>query len=631
MLNFLRKSVNSIFIKALLGLLIASFAVWGIGDIFRANSGGDTVATVGETDISVPRFRSEFAREIDRVGQILRQPISREQALAMGVDRMLLQRLVNSQIMQEGAKELGLSASDAVVLNEIKKNPEFYNEAGQFDRRVYTEVLSRANLSEAAYVARVRESITRQQYLVPISAGAIAPGVLVDALFKRAAETRTLDVVRISHVKIKGVTKPADAELAAYHTDNATRFMAPQYRALTALVLDAATLGESISVTPDELIKAYDERAAEFTTPEARTLSQVLVKDEIAAGRAAELLDGGKSVAEAAAEVGANVAMTKLGVFTRVEAAALSAEIAEAAFSAPLGGHSKAVKSPLGWHVLVVDAITPGIVRSLDEVKEQLTAAIRSERTLDLLFEASNRLEDLLGSGQTLEEAAASLGIAPVRLSQVDANTAGPDGKLITTPYAAALVAEAFKLSDGAESAMTETPDNAAFFVVRVDAVTPPALRPLDTVKEQVATALIQDRLSAKAEEIAKDAQARLAAGESAQTVAQALGLDAFTTEPFDRSGKGLKQGALPATMIEEAFALNVGDATQALGTDAHTVARLKSIAAVPVNAANPLYTAIHDATLQDMQADLASQLATALQERHPVRLNQAALNDLAN
>ena len=631
MLDFLRRSASSIVVKLLLGLLIASFAVWGIGDIFRINTGSDAVVTVGKADITVPQFRAELARELDRVSQILGQPVSREQAVAMGVDQMLLQRMVNSQVLLEGAKDLDLMASDAVVRGEIEKNEEFFNEAGQFDRRIYTEVLSRAGLSEAMYVARVRDSIMRMQYLSPISTGTVAPKALVDVLYKRFAETRVLDVVRITHAKITDVPAPSDEQLTQYHADNAQRFMAPEYRALTALVLSADVLGQGIDVTDEELATAYDDRAAEFTTLETRTLSQILVKDEAAAARAAELLSAGKTITQAADEVGANASMIKLGEFSRDEAAALSVEIADAAFTTPQGGHSAPVKSPLGWHVLVVDAITPGHARTLDDVKAELTQSIRNERTLNVLFETSNQLEDQLGSGQTLEEAATGLGLKLVHIASVDVGGLGPDGAPVDAPYADAMVATAFELSEGADSALTETADNQAFFVVRVDAVTPPALRPLDTVKQQVSAAWMQEQRAAKAETVATSVKARLQAGEDAQTVARALGFDAFTTEPFNRAGQGLENGALPATLMNDVFTLNVGDVVAALGTDAHTVARLKSVNQAEVDQANPTYRAVHDQTLQTLQTDLAAQLSTALQEDHPVRVNSAVLQDLAN
>jgi len=134
--------------------------------------------------------------------------------------------------------------------------------------------------------------------------------------------------------------------------------------------------------------------------------------------------------------------------------------------------------------------------------------------------------------------------------------------------------------------------------------------------------------LAAKADVIAAGVKARLQAGESAKAIADALGFDGFTTTPFNRLGQGLQQGALPATLMDEAFTMNVDDVTLAQGTGAHTVARLTAVQAADINTADDLYRSLHDNTLQDLQADLATQLATALQGAYGVTINQKALND---
>lgn len=629
MLDFLRRSASSIVVKALLLLLIVSFGAWGIGDIFRGRSNVDVVATVGESDITTPYFRAELAREIDRMSQMFGTQLSREQATLMGVDRMLLDRLVNTQLIQEGAREMGMSVADATIAKGIKTNTDFFNEAGQFDRRVYSELLSRAGLNEDMYVARVRQAIAREQYLSPIAEGTVAPQPLLDALYKRLSETRVLDVVRISHVKVKGVSEPSDEQLAAFYEDNAQRFMAPEYRQLTAIVLSAVDVAKTIEVSDAELQDAYDAHADQYITPEARVLRQILVKDEAAAQQAAALLGGGKAVAEVAAQVGANAAMVELGTFTRADADALSPEIGEAAFTAPKGGHTPPLKSPLGWHVLVVDDVIAGTRKTLNDVRDDLIATVRGEVALDLLFEQSNQLEDLLGGGQTLEEAAREMGVEPVRIPAVAADGTTPQGQPTPVAYATDVIAKGFELSEGADSMLSETEDGQAFFIVRVDAVTPPAVRPLDTVREQATALWLQDQRAKKAAEIADAAKARLATGEDAATVAQDLGVDAFTTEPFNRLGEGLEQGALPATLIEQVFALPVGGVDVALGTDAHTVARLTTVTATDVDRDSRLYTALRERTTGALQGDLLSQLATALQERHPVSINQGALNAL--
>lgn len=626
MLNLMRRSAKSVVMKALLGLLILSFAAWGIGDIFRGRSGGDVVAQVGDTDITKQQFEAEFATELDTLRQRFGPQFSREQARMMGLDGIVLERLVNMQLFQNGAVDMGLMVSDAVIAADIKTTEAFFNTQGQFDRQVYNAVLSRSGLTEDRYVQSLRFGLVREQFLSPIANGTVAPAPLVDALYKRLSETRVLDAVRITHADVGGIDAPTDADLEAFHTDNAARFMAPEYRQLTAVALRLEDVAGTIAVSDAELQAAYDERVAEFSTPESRTLKQILVKTEDDAKRAADLLDQGKTLEEAAGDVGASLAMANLGDFTRADAQALSTAIADAAFATPVGGHSQPVKSPLGWHVLVVEAVNAGSVKPLSAVREDLLKGLREDRALNALFGLSNDLDDQLAGGATLEEAAQALNLKLTRIEAVDRSGMTPGGQPAVLPFAADIVATGFTVEEGKDSLMTETQDGQGFFVVRVDGVSPAAVKPLADVREQAQALWMQDQRAQKAAELVQDAEQRMNAGEDAAAVAQAVGGQAFTTEPFNRLGAGLEQGALPATLIQKAFTLDVGQAASAQGTDAHTVARLKAVGASTLDRGDDLYQQIADQTRSQLQGDLLQQLSAALQVKHPVQVNPRAL-----
>lgn len=629
MLDFMRKAAKTVFIKAFLIILIISFAAWGIGDVFN-NRGADVgVASVGETDIPVQEFRSAFAREVQRVQQFLGPQVTREQAVAMGVGDLVLQRMVSSAVLNAGANDMGLLVSTSAILADISTNPEFFNDAKVFDRRVFVELLSRNGLSEDEYVARVRTNMGRSQYLSPITSGPQMPASLTQALYALAAEKRVLEVLRINHAQIKNVPTPTAADLAAYHQANQQLFMFPEYRGLSTLVLDAASIAKTVAVSQDDLQTAYDERADEFSTPPSRVLKQVLVTNEADATRAAQLLDSGKSIDDVTQEVGGNPAMSTIGSMTSAQAAALSPEIANAAFTAPIGGHTAPVQSPLGWHVILVISEKPGTVQTLADVKDMLTQQVKMERAVNDLFSMSNKLEDLLGGGMTLNEAAAELGADVVSVAAVDANGLDRDNAQATLPYSAEVIAEAVKLQPGGESQLVETGDGNAFFIVHVNDVYPPALRPLDSVLKNVTTAWDANTRAELAAAAAKTATIRLEGGETLQAVAKDMGFDGFITDPFTRDGQGLKLGALPASAITQAFALTKGGVAQAPGTGAHTVARVLDIQAATGGVDDPLYVSVSDKTSSSLQGDLAAQLSAALQARHPVVLNQSVLDEV--
>ncbi|MCK4939586.1 MAG: SurA N-terminal domain-containing protein, partial [Rhodospirillaceae bacterium] len=116
MLEFLRKSASGIVVKVLLGLLILSFAAWGIGDVFSSKAGRVSVATIGDVEISPEEFRSKLGREVERLKPVLGQEFTPEQAKLFGIGDALLNRLINTALYDLGAKDIGLGISDAVVL-----------------------------------------------------------------------------------------------------------------------------------------------------------------------------------------------------------------------------------------------------------------------------------------------------------------------------------------------------------------------------------------------------------------------------------------------------------------------------------------------------------------------------------
>lgn len=626
MLEFLRKSVKSIFVKAFLGLLILSFAAWGIGDIFRGRAASESLATVGQTEIPIEAFRAEFRRELDRMSQLFGQDITQQQALAMGLGNMLASRLVQSQLINEGARDIGLFVPDTVVVDEIRRTPNFFNDTGLFDRNVYINTLTRSGYTEDRYVAEVRTNMARQQYLSPISQGALAPKGLVDALYAHAKELRSADVVRIAYAGLKNVPAPTQAELAQYHQDNAANFMAPEYRSLTAVVLRADAIAETVTVSEADVQAAYDEREAEYLTPETRKLRQILVQDEAAALNAKSLLDSGRSLDDVAREVGANPAMVDIGDFTSATAANLSADISTAVFALAKGAHTQPLQSPLGWHVIQVSDITPVVVKPLADVRTELTQAVKLDRAYDSLFDLSNRMEDLLGGGMTFEEAARELGIELTVLPAVDAQALTPGGQPALAPHAADIVREGFQLGDGQDSTLVEAEDGTAFFVVRVDGVTPPALRPLDTVMQELTQAWDRDKRAQMAAELANTVKSRLEAGEAANAVAASLDLTAAATQLFTRDGDGLAQISLPANVITDLFALRQGQVISSPGTGAHTVAKLTEIATVLPDPGNPVYAQVAEQTAETMQNDLLAQLSAALEGTYGVSLNRNAM-----
>ena len=148
MLQILRNSVASIFTKALLGLIMISFAVWGMGDVFGGGFFGNTVAEVGSVKINANDIHNQYQRELDR---LRRMNIDTERARQqLGVQDQVVQSLVNEASFDAEAIDLGLTASDATIATQIRADPTFRGNLGTFDRIQYEQMLRASGFTEEA-------------------------------------------------------------------------------------------------------------------------------------------------------------------------------------------------------------------------------------------------------------------------------------------------------------------------------------------------------------------------------------------------------------------------------------------------------------------------------------------------
>src|SRR5271157_3757400 len=104
MLESIRNAAQGVVGKAVMtvvmGLIIVSFVIWGVGDMLRGFT-SSTVATVGGAKVSEQEYRWTFQRTLQQYQRRLRQPLTNEQARAMGLDRQILQRLISETALDE--------------------------------------------------------------------------------------------------------------------------------------------------------------------------------------------------------------------------------------------------------------------------------------------------------------------------------------------------------------------------------------------------------------------------------------------------------------------------------------------------------------------------------------------------
>ena len=211
MLQAIRKQTKSWLVGILFGLLILSFAIWGIGDIFRGGGRAIAVAEVGDVRISTVEFSRDFQRQIRQFGG----RIDSELAHQLGFVDQVLARMVRRTLLDLGAARAGIAIGDDLVRAIIFATPAFHDESGRFDRSLFEQFLFQTGLIEEAYVALLRRDLARGQLTGAVTAGGIAPDRLVDALYRYRREQRVADVVTASPQLMEQLLSKTETETEA--------------------------------------------------------------------------------------------------------------------------------------------------------------------------------------------------------------------------------------------------------------------------------------------------------------------------------------------------------------------------------------------------------------------------------
>src|SRR5437588_2068310 len=145
--NWLGKTIMAV----VMGVLIISFGIWGIADIFRG-FGQSTLAKVGHIEISLNQFRQLYTDRLQQISRQFGRPLTPDQARAFGLDRQVLQQMIAEAALDEDARRLGLGQSDAEVKRMIFADPNFKGPSGAFDSARFTQTLREFGYTEQRYV-----------------------------------------------------------------------------------------------------------------------------------------------------------------------------------------------------------------------------------------------------------------------------------------------------------------------------------------------------------------------------------------------------------------------------------------------------------------------------------------------
>jgi peptidyl-prolyl cis-trans isomerase D len=611
--------LGKIVMATVMGVLIVSFGVWGIADIFRG-FGQSTLAKVGHTEISTEQFRQIYTERLQQIGRQFGRPLTMEQARAFGLDRQVLQQTIAEAALDEEARRLGLGQSNDETMRMIFNDPNFRGVNGAFDPARFQTVIRQFGFSEQRFIAEQRRVSLRRQIAGTITAGLEPPKVLIEALARFQNEQRSIEYVKLDAAQAGTIDPPSPETLAAYFDDHKTQFRAPEYRKISFVAVTPEDIGKWTEVSDQDARKVFEQRRDALGTPERRQVSQIIFPNTEEAMAARNRIASGLSFEDLAKERGLNPSDVDLGLITK---STMDPAIADAAFTLASGDVSQPQQGKFGFALVKIGKIEPAVTPSYESVAAELKKQIASERSRTKVAELRDKMEDERGGGASVIEAAQKLGLAAVTIDAVDRSGRGPNGQpAANIPRGLDVVSQGFSSDVGVDNDPIQF--NGGYVWYDVVAITPSHERSLDEVRDQVEAKWRDDQITSRLRAKAAELVQRLEQGGKLAEVAAQAGLNVETAS-------GLKRDAslpgLPAGVIAAAFRTakdGVGQTPDA-GANAWIVFRVADISVPPVDLASDEMKKLKETVKRGLTDEQVAEYITKLEAEIGTNVNQTA------
>ncbi len=549
MLDKLREGAQGKVAKVILGLIILSFALAGVGSYLNGPA-RTAPATVNGNDISAPAlenaYRNERARMESQMGEAFNQLAANPDYMKQ-FRRGVLDRLIDQALIDDKARSLGLRVSDEQIKQAIVAMPEFA-ENGKFSNDRYLQLIRRAGMTPEMFRDSLRQDMVRQQLMGAVLGSEFALKGEAEQLDRLYNQTRDLRLIRLAASAYVDGIEVSDAEVEQFYKANSARFMNDETVKVDYLLLDAANLGKNIKVTEQDAQDYYDQHQDLFQRPERRQVAHILIpfgKDEKAAEQKAEAVlakakAGDDFAALAKADSSDTFSAKKGGELDWFEKGVMDPAFEKAAFAlAKAGDLSAVVKSPFGFHIIKLLAVEPAKTKPFVDVMSDTIARLQSEKAKEQFFAEQQKMADSsFENPDSLYLTAEAMGLqvqSTGYFSQADAPAPLNDPKVLSVAFSEQL------RDDNTNSDVIELADGKAL-VLHIMGHQPKAAKPLAEVKEQVITAIKHDKASEVARGKAQGLLDKLKAGENVQADLTALGLKVDTHTGVSRFAQEMDQ-----------------------------------------------------------------------------------------
>lgn len=612
-----RKKKSGVFVWAVMGFLILGLGGFGLTGAFQT-TGGSTVASIGNEEISADEFLSAFQQDINRASAQFGQSLSMQQAQLFGIDQSSLRRQITLAALTNEADRLNLSVGDVAVREALLANPAF-QAGGTFSQAAYDITLNQQNMSRIDYESLIRADQTQNLISNAVSGAVGSQTTAARTLLDFVGEKRDLTWVEINAGNLQGALDSVDEAAArSFYSENPEMFTIPETRKITYAVISPEILRKDIEVSDADVRLAFEERQSTLNSPARRMIDRIIFgSEEDAAVAMARISEGEASFEDIAAERGLSTDGVSVGL---VRESQLSSAAAELLFSVEETGVYGPVEASLGPAIFKVNAVIAENIVNFEDVEESLRKELALLQAQSLLLAKIGNIEDLLAGGASLEDLAAE---TDMELHTYDLNALSEVENTIDEAF----YAEGYAAEVGEERDLVDLGDS-EIISLRVDEIAPPYLQSFDEVSEEATLKATLAANAASARTYAEELKAQIEAGADFAATISAMG--DLATEETDVSRTSPPAGLPPAVGLE-LFNLTEGEVATYESDEGAYVIKIDSLSAFdPLSEDGAAFLAQVETQIQDDIAnDLYILFANGVVSTTDITINQGMIDQI--
>jgi peptidyl-prolyl cis-trans isomerase D len=380
--------------KGILGLVLASFLLWGVGDIFL-QSKKNHVAEVGKHFVTVPELATELRNTIHALEQQRQQTFSPQMIAESGLAYTVLNKLINFALLDAEASRIGIISPDAYLREEISKMSPFYGENNTFNREKFRSVLMNQGITEQQFIQMLQKESNRQQLLTTLKQFASTtdfPYFMAPLYYQWVYAPRAVKIVHYQDKELGSVKKPTEEDLHDFYNREGRHFVQPETRDITVVWIDPKKKAAHISISDAQIQQYYQENKATFKIPQTRKVQWVdCDTEEQALAFSNKLKNNSKFSGEKP--------QTKT-----ITEEMFAPEVAQILFTLPLNEVSPPFQSGNTYRIYKIIALEKEKNAPFNTVQQSIKEKLQVEANQQNFHDEIKNLDDELASGMSLEE-----------------------------------------------------------------------------------------------------------------------------------------------------------------------------------------------------------------------------------